>query len=251
MPIVRTPKNFSRILRDCRIFLNNECSLDNWLSKKKHIFVHEGCWAEPYSGYFAGDHFFSMGAFSYSNSSFRHNVRVGRYCAISTGVKVMGSNHPTDRLTMCGIDYGEKPFFSAYFKDNHITKPIAPPPEQEPPPIIGNDVWIGEEAMLARGIVIGDGAVIGARSVVTKDVPPYAIVAGSPAVIRKYRFDDLTIQRLLAARWHDYSPESWGALPIQEIQRFLGGFEEILAKGGLRKFSPEPINLLGLLMKSR
>ena len=69
--------------------------------------------------------------------------------------------------------------------------------------IIGNDVWIGYEAVILSGITIGDGAMIGTRAVVTKDVPPYAIVAGNPAKIIKYRFDDKRIKELLEEKWWD------------------------------------------------
>ena len=66
---------------------------------------------------------------------------------------------------------------------------------------IGNDVWIGSGAMILSGVTIGDGAVVAARAVVTKDVPPYAIVAGNPARLVRYRFDEATIAALLEAAW--------------------------------------------------
>lgn len=67
---------------------------------------------------------------------------------------------------------------------------------------IGNDVWIGDNVVILKG-KIGDGAVIGAGAVVTRDVPPYAIVAGNPARVIKYRFDDETIRKLLKEKWWD------------------------------------------------
>ncbi len=70
-------------------------------------------------------------------------------------------------------------------------------------PTIGNDVWIGSGALILSGASIGDGAVVAAHSVVTKPVPPYAIVAGNPARVVKYRFDEATIQELLALKWWD------------------------------------------------
>ncbi len=75
--------------------------------------------------------------------------------------------------------------------------------------IIGNDVWIGYEAVILAGITIGDGAIIGARAVVTKDVPPYSIVGGVPARLIRKRFSDETIAALMSMRWWD--------LPEQEI----------------------------------
>lgn len=71
--------------------------------------------------------------------------------------------------------------------------------------VIGNDVWIGYGATIMSGVSIGDGAVIGARSVVTKDVPPYAIVAGNPGVVVKHRFDEQTVVDLLQIAWWDWS----------------------------------------------
>ncbi len=71
------------------------------------------------------------------------------------------------------------------------------------PVIIGNDVWIGANVVIMNGVTIGHGAIIGATSVVTKDVPPYTIVAGSPARVIKSRFEDHIVQRLLAIQWWD------------------------------------------------
>lgn len=73
--------------------------------------------------------------------------------------------------------------------------------------IIGNDVWIGYEAIILAGVTIGDGAIIGARAVVTKDVLPYTIVAGVPAKPIKKRFDDKTISKLLDIQWWNWSDE--------------------------------------------
>lgn len=81
--------------------------------------------------------------------------------------------------------------------------------------IVGNDVWIGSEAIVMPGIRIGDGAVIGTRSVVTRDVEPYAIVAGNPARQIRKRFDDAQIEMLLAIKWWDWSDDQLsGAMPL-------------------------------------
>ena len=74
--------------------------------------------------------------------------------------------------------------------------------------MIGNDVWIGYEAVIMQGVTIGDGAIIGTRAVVTKDVPPYTIVAGVPAKPIRKRFDDATIRKLEALRWWDWDEET-------------------------------------------
>ena len=78
---------------------------------------------------------------------------------------------------------------------------------------IGNDVWIGYEAVILSGVTIGDGAIIGTRAVVTKDVPPYAIVGGSPAKVLKKRFSDDIIEKLLKIKWWNW--------PVEKIARSL------------------------------
>ena len=82
---------------------------------------------------------------------------------------------------------------------------------------IGNDVWIGTNATILPGVNVGDGAVIGTEAVVTKDVPPYAIVGGNPAKIIKYRFDEETIAKLLQIKWWDLSHK----MIIENIDQFF------------------------------
>lgn len=79
--------------------------------------------------------------------------------------------------------------------------------------VVGNDVWIGYEAVILAGVTIGDGAIIGARAVVTRDVPPYTIVGGVPAKPIRRRFPDETVTRLLDIRWWDW--------PVEKIRRNL------------------------------
>ena len=88
---------------------------------------------------------------------------------------------------------------------------------------IGNDVWIGEAVFINDGITIGTGAVVGAHSVVTKDVPPYAIVAGAPARVLRYRFDDSTIQKLLDSKWWEWDDETLKAKgdAFSDVEAFL------------------------------
>lgn len=90
--------------------------------------------------------------------------------------------------------------------------------------IIGNDVWIGYEAVILSGVTIGDGAVIGCRAVVTKDVPPYTIVGGVPAKPIRKRFDEETIKELQKIKWWDW-PEEKIAGKIPAIQ--AGDLEEL------------------------
>lgn len=119
---------------------------------------------------------------------------VGNYTSIASGVKVfLGGEHRTDWVTTFPFNVLWE---SAKHYEGH--------PATKGDVVIGNDVWIGTEALITSGVKIGDGAVVGARAVVTRDVPPYAIVAGNPAKIVRYRFDEKSIERLLALQWWDW-----------------------------------------------
>ncbi len=122
------------------------------------------------------------------------SLRIGRYCSIASNVVIfLGSEHRIDWVSTYPF-----PFLW------EEAKSIKGHPATRGDVIIGNDVWIGFGATILSGITIGDGAAIGACSVVTKDVPPYAIVAGNPAHLVRYRFDEGTIQELLRISWWDW-----------------------------------------------
>jgi acetyltransferase-like isoleucine patch superfamily enzyme len=124
-----------------------------------------------------------------------HGVTVGKYTSIAAGAEIMvgGNHHPEWASTY--------PFRLAYGLDGLLEDGQ---PWSKGNVIIGSDVWIGRGALILSGITIGDGAVVAARSVVTKDVAPYAMVAGSPAREIKKRFPDAQIERLLSLRWWDW-----------------------------------------------
>lgn len=125
---------------------------------------------------------------------------IGKFTAIATGVKFImaTANHKLDGFTT----YPFGIFANGWQKDMDMTKI-----NQKGDTIIGSDVWIGYKATIMPGVNIGDGAIIGARSVVTRDVPPYSIVGGNPARIIRIRFDKKTIDELLKIKWWDWPKE--------------------------------------------
>lgn len=148
---------------------------------------------------------------------------IGAFCSIAAGVKIfLGGEHRVDWTTT--FPFPELWRNSAGFIPGHpLTKGDV---------MIGNDVWIGTEALIMSGVRIGDGAVIGARSVITKDVPPYAIVAGNPARLIRYRFDQATIDKLVRLAWWDWKDERISELlPIMLSQDILGFINAAEASG--------------------
>lgn len=107
-----------------------------------------------------------------------------------------------------------------------------------PMPTIGCDVWIGDNVMIKRAVTIGHGAVLAAASVVTKDVPPYAIVGGVPAKVIRYRFDEKLIGRFLRAEWWRCAAPDLDELPVSDPDRFLDAFENEMAAGRIRFWEP-------------
>lgn len=151
-----------------------------------------------YTKDFLGDRF-QIGAHTYGKPrvvSWRENasLKIGKYCSIATGVTIfLGSEHRVDWVSTY-------PFPHLWQE----AKRIPGHPATKGDVVIGNDVWIGFGTTILSGVTIGDGAAIGACSLVVRDVPPYAIVAGNPAQIIKYRFDEETIKILLSLRWWDW-----------------------------------------------
>lgn len=127
---------------------------------------------------------------------------IGKFCSIACGAKFMftSANHAMGSLS----NYTFPIFFEEWgLKKEHVTDAW----DNKGDIMIGNDVWIGYEAVIMAGVHIGDGAVIGTRAVVTKDVPPYTIVGGVPAKKIKMRFDRQTVEDLLELKWWDWTSE--------------------------------------------
>jgi virginiamycin A acetyltransferase len=131
---------------------------------------------------------------------------IGRFCAIAADTRFImnGANHDMRGFSTYpfGILGGDA---RAAWDDGSVEAGF------RGDTIVGNDVWFGTEAMVLPGVTIGDGAIVAARAVVSRDVPPYAIVAGNPARVVKMRFDEATVSRLLAVGWWHW--------PIDRIMR--------------------------------
>ena len=141
----------------------------------------------------------SLGYGSYIGPNCEVAAQVGRFTSIAPYVRTNAGAHPFEEpyATCCPMFYSLRRQNGHTFADHSVFV------ESKGLPVVGNDCWIGENAFLVGGITINDGAVVLAGAVVTKDVPPYAIVAGVPAKIVKYRYDEDTIKFLLNMKWWD------------------------------------------------
>lgn len=126
-------------------------------------------------------------------------LKIGKFCSIACGAKFLftSANHAMRPLST----YTFPIFFEEWGLD---VSEIRSAWDNKGDIVVGNDVWIGYEAVILSGVTIGDGAIVGARAVVTRDVPPYTIVGGVPAKPIRKRFDDETIEKLLRLRWWDW-----------------------------------------------
>lgn len=167
---------------------------------------------------------YEIGEWSYGNPSVlswgeNSKLAIGKFCSIADEVVIMlGGEHRTDWVTTYP--------FSAIFADASC---FSGHPKSKGDVVIGNDVWIGRHALILSGVEIGDGAVIGAHSVVAKDIPPYAIVVGNPARIIRLRFNVQQVEALRRIAWWNWSLEAiqqaWPLLLSGQIEAFIATYD--------------------------
>ena len=131
-------------------------------------------------------------------------LKIGKFCSIACGAKFLfnAANHTLNSMSTYTF-----PIFFEEWELSSDVHSIAQAWDNHGDIIVGNDVWIGYDAVIMSGVKIGNGAIIGTRAVVTKNVPPYTIVGGIPAKPIRRRFDDATIERLEALHWWDWDYE--------------------------------------------
>ncbi len=152
-------------------------------------------------------------------------VRIGNYCSIAKGVTIMlGGEHHTDTLTTY-------PFAQIFPELAGGVDPLLEMTRGDV--VVGNDVWICQNAFIRSGVTIGDGAVVGAGAVVTRDVEPYAIVGGNPARLVRHRFPEEQRRRMLALAWWNWPLETvkkaWPVLNSGDV----GALERFARENGL------------------
>lgn len=180
-----------------------------------------------------------------SDVHFYGAIKIGRYCTVAETARVGACNHPINFLTTHTIAYysGHNLHYDTdymeikrqheynYYNNKNNSRMEKFIQEQKAEGdyyvVIGNDVWIATNTVILSGVTIGDGAVIAAGAIVTKDVPPYAVVGGVPARILKYRFDEKTIEKLLELKWWNYDLKDIKHLDFTDVESCIKELEKM------------------------
>jgi len=197
-------------------------------------------------------HDFAMGAFSYGVSGYFFATSIGRYASIGPNVQTGRGDHPLDWLGTtplqyqdrrevipCGTGFRGGALFQQY---SHFGAQTTRPPATVKPVAIGHDVWVGFGAYIKPGVRIGHGAVVAAHAVVTRDVPDYAIVAGNPARVKRMRFADALIERLLQLAWWQYPIWQLKDVPFDRIEQAIEEIGRRRDKGLLTPYQPDVVH---------
>ena len=179
-----------------RNYFENEFSSELLSKTVTHPNIYVGAFSY-YSGYYHKHSFENCVRYLDKKSKSVDKLIIGKYCSIGSGAVFMMAGNQGHRMDWVST-------FPFYFQAN-IFKTSNNAYKKCGDTVIGDDVWIGSEAMIMAGVHVGSGAVIAARSVVTKDVAPYTIVGGNPAKVIKERFDAETIEKLLTLKWWDWT----------------------------------------------
>ncbi|WP_298236462.1 CatB-related O-acetyltransferase [uncultured Azohydromonas sp.] len=161
--------------------------------------------------------------------------QIGRYCSFAPGVVAGDGPHPLDWLSTHPFQWGDTLVLPRQVR---LSTDFLAPNNQKDRVVIGNDVWLGAGCIVLKGVTVGDGAVVAAGAVVTKDVPPYAVVGGVPARIIKYRFPEPIIERLKKLAWWNYEAESLLGVPFDNIEKAMDEVEKRIANRTLRRIAP-------------
>jgi acetyltransferase-like isoleucine patch superfamily enzyme len=196
-----------------------------------------------------------VGAFSYfggSGSRLLHVGNIGRFFMMGGDVTIGQAEHPVNQLSCHPIlqgGFGGWPVVAEHHQANAacVAKSRAQRDMEHAARFgkvqIGNDVWIGQSAYIRRGVTIGDGAIVAARSLVLNDVPPYTIVAGSPAKPLKARFAPPVIDALLDLRWWEYGLTALAGVDPTNIETAIGQIDENIRSGRARPYHPAIVTI--------
>jgi|CXWL01.1.fsa_nt_gi acetyltransferase-like isoleucine patch superfamily enzyme len=205
--------------------------------------LHSDSWFEPpivVQTTLASMNLIQISAFTGIYGGRLGHCKIGRYCSIAYDVDIASDQHPIDWVSSSMVQYvPDIHGWGDWLKrNNNIYCPPTASFKSNAPVEIGNDVWIGQGVFIKSGIKIGDGAVVSAHSVVVNDIPSYSIVVGNPAVVKKMRFDQATIEKLLELKWWDYNITSIKDIDFRNINSALETLASKIKNKELLPYTP-------------
>lgn len=196
-----------------------------------------------------------LGAFTYVNGRYTtslYHCHVGRYTQIAEAAIIGPPQHPTDWFTTHPFAFTRPEELPNMYRLPDFAR-LAPEGGEAAhytstvplTTVLGNEVWVGAGAMIQRGVTVGDGAIVAAQALVTRDVPPYAIVAGCPARVQRMRFSDAIVERMLALQWwqYDLAPHKH-SLNFSRVEETLEKLEALAAEGSLETLRPDTFRVV-------
>jgi acetyltransferase-like isoleucine patch superfamily enzyme len=189
-----------------------------------------------------------VGAFTAIYGGSLGAVRIGRFCSIAPGCMISPDEHPTGWLSTSMMQY--VPDLHGWNEaiariDSQFNAPL-PAFGSSRAVVIGNDVWLGHGAFIRGGVRIGDGAIVGAGSIVVKDVPAYHIVGGNPARVIRPRFRQAVIERLQRLEWWNYDVFRIPNLDFSSVERAIGLIERAIAHRIVTTMTPHVVTAADL-----
>lgn len=196
-------------------------------AQKKSVIFQKGCVISD-DDFFEGNNnvggrihksHIGYGTYIIGENGYIHDCKIGRFCSIASNCHIGLGDHALSMVSTSPLFYSAHSLLPDHFLSESIPVPEQTIGDTKYKVIIGNDVWMGYNVCVKEGVTIGDGAIIGAKSLVTRDIPPYAIAVGTPAKVIKYRFTPEQIQELLEIKWWDKD--------IEWIRKNVRSFENI------------------------
>ncbi|WP_137719765.1 CatB-related O-acetyltransferase [Methylobacillus flagellatus] len=251
---VTLTKEILNLFADHHVYFSSD-GLNRRLRLGTKLFFSESCEIEPHVGFYAGDCVCTIGTMSYlaaTSRKYATEVEVGRYSSLGP-FEIPGPRHPIEAVTTSVIGYNRSHTFaksalkrgdddSLEYAERSIVKTT-----RKGPVIIGHDVWFGGYITVNPGLTVGNGSVVAANSVVTKNIPPFEIWGGNPARLIKPRFPAHIVEALTALQWWDYAPTDIAQFPLADPEVFIKEFEPAVKH--LEKYTPKKLNLFESLSK--
>jgi acetyltransferase-like isoleucine patch superfamily enzyme len=216
-----------------------------YLKAGQNLYYSNNAQIEEYTRIREGNCIANMGSFSYTRTVFNPGqIDIGRYCSFAKNIRIFDQDHPMNSFSTstCVNNATALQYKGVSEKFPNKFKPIKGFFPKQYKIVVEDDVWIGDYAALKPGITLHTGCVVATGAVVTKDVPPYAIVGGNPARVLKYRFPDNIIEDLLETQWWKYCfAEFEGIAGDTPIDEFIDKFNNLKFSRRIQEFKPKII----------